>query len=308
MKLTFGLPHMLRLKAMMQPWEAGVTGADQTRMAKRADELGYDMIAVPEHFVIPAEHVELSGPHYFQSTAAQAYLAGATERIKVNSCITVLPLHQPIVLAKALATADWLSGGRMMVTFGVGWLAGEFDALGVPFTERGRIADEYLAAIIELWTSQSPRFDGRYVSFHDVAFEPKPVQKPHLPIWVGGDADAALRRAAKFASGWWSFLTPPEQIAERVDFIKSQPEYDGRPFDVVHGMATRRVGEGHVQRDDPDARSGMSAQEIVDRLCWLGEQGVTVSAVPPPKVRNVDEYLDYAQWVIEEIKPKLDTH
>src|SRR5690625_2424302 len=299
---------MLRLNAMMQPWEAGVTGADQTRMAKRADELGYDMIAVPEHFVIPAEHVELSGPHYFQSTAAQAYLAGATERIKVNSCITVLPLHQPIVLAKALATADWLSGGRMMVTFGVGWLAGEFDALGVPFTERGRIADEYLAAIIELWTSQSPRFDGRYVSFHAVAFEPKPVQKPHLPIWVGGAADAALRRAAKFASGWWRFLTQQEPLAEPVDFIKPPPEYDGRPFDVVHGMATRRVGEGHVQRDDPDARSGMSAQEIVDRLCWLGEQGVTVSAVPPPKVRNVDEYLDYAQWVIEEIKPKLDTH
>ncbi|OBH16896.1 TIGR03619 family F420-dependent LLM class oxidoreductase [Mycolicibacter sinensis] len=305
MKLVFGLPHMLRLKAMMQPWEAGVTGAEQTRMAKRADELGYDMIAVPEHIVIPAEHVELSGPHYFQSTIAQAYLAGATERIMLNSCVTVLPLHQPIVLAKALATADWLSGGRMMVTFGVGWLQREFEVLGVPFGERGRIADEFLAAIIELWTCESPRFEGRYVSFSDVAFEPKPVQRPHLPIWIGGDADAALRRAAKFASGWWSFLTPPEQIAERVDFIKSQPEYDGRAFDVVHGMATTRVGEGHVRRHDPHARSGMSGQEIIDRLSWLGEQGVTVSSVPLPAVRGVDEYLDYAQWVIEEIKPKV---
>lgn len=289
----------------MQPWEAGVTGADQTRMVKRADELGYDMIAVPEHCVIPTEHVELSGPHYFQSTAAQAYIAGATDRIMVNSCVTVLPLHQPIVLAKALATADWLSGGRMMVTFGVGWLEREFEALGVPFRERGRIADEYLAAIIELWTTESPRFDGRYVSFDDVAFEPKPVQRPHLPVWIGGDADAALRRAAKFASGWWSFLTPPEQLAQRVDFIKSQPEYDGRSFDVMHGMATTRVGEGHVGRRDPNARSGMSAQQIIDRLSWLGEQGVTVSAVPPPAVRGVDEYLEYAQWVIEEIKPAV---
>ncbi|ORV41153.1 LLM class F420-dependent oxidoreductase [Mycolicibacter engbaekii] len=305
MKLVFNLPHMLRLKAMMQPWEAEVTGADQTRMARCADAWGYDMIAVPEHFVIPAEHVELSGPHYFQSTVAQAYLAGATQRIMLNSCVTVLPLHQPIVLAKALATADWLSGGRMMVTFGVGWLRREFDLMGVPFAERGRIADEYLTAIIELWTSESPRFDGRYVSFGEVAFEPKPVRKPHPPIWIGGDADAALRRAAKFASGWWSFLTPPERIADRVDFIKSQPEYDGRPFDVVHGMATTRVGEGHVACDDPNGRSGMSGQEIVDRLSWLGEQGVTVSAVPLPAVRNVDEYLDYAQWVIEEIKPQV---
>ncbi|RAV02234.1 TIGR03619 family F420-dependent LLM class oxidoreductase [Mycolicibacter senuensis] len=305
MKLVFNLPHMLRLKAMMQPWEADVTGADQTRMAKCADEWGYDMIAVPEHFVIPSEHVELSGPHYFQSTTAQAYLAGATNRIMLNSCVTVLPLHQPIVLAKALATADWLSGGRMMVTFGVGWLQREFDVLGVPFGERGRIADEYLSAIIELWTNEAPRFAGRYVSFDEVAFEPKPVQRPHLPVWIGGDADAALRRAAKFASGWWSFLTPPEKIGERVDFIKSQPEYDGRAFEVVHGMATTRVGEGHVRRDDPNARSGMSGQQIIDRLSWLGEQGVTVSAVPLPAVRGVDEYLDYAQWVIEEIKPKV---
>jgi probable F420-dependent oxidoreductase len=304
-KLVFNLPHMLRLKATMQPWEAAVTGIDQTRMARCADRWGYDMIAVPEHFIIPNEHVELSGPHYLQSTVAQAYIAGATERIHVNSCVTVLPLQHPIVLAKALATADWMSSGRMMVTFGVGWLEREFELLGVPFHERGFIADEYLAAIVELWTSDSPHFDGKYVSFSDVAFEPKPVQKPHLPIWIGGDADAALRRAAKYASGWWSFLTPPEKVAERVDFIKSQPSYDGRPFDVVHGMTTTRVGEGHAVLDDTNARPDMSKQEIIDRLGWLGQQGVTVSAVPLPIVRGVDEYLDYAQWIIEEIKPKV---
>ena len=305
MQLVFNRPPMLRLKAMSQPWEGSVTGADQTRMAKCADAWGYDMIAVPEHFVIPVDHVELSGPHYMQSTVAQAYLAGATERIRLNSCITVLPLQHPIVLAKALATADWMSSGRMMVTFGVGWLEGEFEALGVPFRERGAMADEYLAVIKELWTSDSPHFDGKYVSFGEMAFEPKPVQKPHLPIWIGGDADAALRRAAKFGSGWWSFLTPPEKIADRVDFIKSQPHYDGRPFDVVHGLGTRRVGEGHVVQDDPDGRPGMSETEIVDRLSWLGEQGVTVSAVPIPPVGGVDEYLDYAQWVIEVIKPQV---
>ena len=305
MKFAFPLPHMLRLKAITQPWEASVTGADQTRMVKRAEAMGYDMIAIPEHFVIPTDHVELSGPHYLQSTVAQAYIAGATEKIRLNSCVTVLPLQHPIVLAKALATADWMSSGRMMVTFGVGWLEREFDFLGVPFRERGRIADEYLAAIIELWTSESPRFEGRYVSFQNMAFEPKPVQKPHLPVWVGGDADAALRRAARFASGWWPFLTPPEKIAERIEFIKSQPTYDGRPFEVMHGLGTTRVGEGHRVVKDPRARPGMSAQEIIDRLNRLAEQGVTFSAVPVPAVRGIDEYLDYAQWVIEEIKPKV---
>ncbi len=305
MKFAFPLPHMLRLKAITQPWEAGVTGADQTRMVKRAEAMGYDMIAIPEHFVIPTDHVELSGPHYLQSTVAQAYIAGATEKIRLNSCVTVLPLQDPIVLAKALATADWMSGGRMMVTFGVGWLEREFDFLGVPFRERGRIADEYLEAIIELWTSESPRFEGKYVSFRDMAFEPKPVQKPHLPVWIGGDADAALKRAARFASGWWPFLTPPDKIAERVEFIKSQPGYDGRPFEVMHGLGTNRVGGGHRVVKDPHARLGMGSQEIIDRLNRLAEQGVTFSAVPVPAVRGIEEYLDYAQWVTEEIKPKV---
>jgi len=304
-QLVFPLPHMLRLKALTQPWEAEVTGADQTRMARCADEWGYDMIAIPEHFIIPNEHLELSGPHYLQSTVAQAYLAGATQRIRLNSCITVLPLQHPVVMAKALATADWMSSGRMMVTFGVGWLESEFDMLGVPFKERGRIADEYLAAIKELWTSDNPSFSGKYVSFENVGFEPKPVQKPHLPIWIGGDVDAALRRAAKYASGWWCFLTPPEKIADRIDFIKSQDGYDGRPFDVVHGLGTNRVGEGHVVRNDPNARPGMGEAEIVDRLNWLGAQGVTVTSVPTPPVSGVEEYLDYTQWVIETIKPQL---
>ena len=146
------MPHAMRIKASVQPWESAVTGPDQARIARRAEALGYDMLRVPEHLVIPRDHVELSGAHYFHSTVAQAYFAGATERIRIGTGVTLLPLQHPIIMAKALSTADWLSGGRIEVAFGVGWLEGEFEALGVPFRERGRIADEYLAAIIELWT------------------------------------------------------------------------------------------------------------------------------------------------------------
>jgi probable F420-dependent oxidoreductase len=305
MKFAFPLPHMVRLKAITQPWEAGVTGADQTSMVKRAEELGYDMVSVPEHFVIPRQHVELSGPHYFHSTAAQGYIAGATRSIRINSCVTILPLHDPIILAKALSTIDWLSSGRITVTFGVGWLEGEFEILKVPFHERGRIGDEYLEAMIELWTQESPSYRGRYVAFDGVAFEPKPVQKPHLPIWIGGDADAALKRAARFATGWFPHLTKPEDIPARIGFIKSQPTFKGGDFEVMYGLGTSRVGEGHVVIDDPHARPGMPAQEIVDRLGWFKELGVTMTSVPIPAVSGVSAFLDHAQWVIEEIKPKL---
>lgn len=305
-KLSFALPHMLRIRAMTQPWEADVTGADQTRMVKRADELGYDMVSVPEHFVIPRDGVELSGPHWFHALTAQAYLAGATERIVVNSSVSILPLQNPIVVAKAIATADWLSNGRMMATFGVGWMKEEFDVIGVPFGERGRIADEHLAAMIELWTSDHPSFDGRYVSFHDVAFEPRPVQRPHPPIWIGGDADAALRRAARFGSGWWPFLTPLEKLPQCIDVIKSDKHFDGRPFDVMMPMAAPRINNKHEEIGGVrPKRAPLSAEQIVDRLGRLAELGVTATSVPSPPVAGPQEYMDYAQWVIEEVKPKL---
>jgi len=299
------MPHLLRLKATCQPWEAAVTGAEQTRLAKWADKLGYAMLATPEHHIMPRSHVELSGPHYLSAFPAMAYWAGATERIRVNSCIAILPLQHPIVTAKALATMDWLSGGRVTVTFAVGWLKEEFDLLGVPFHERGRMSDDYVGAIIELWTKEDPVYQGRYVSFRDVAFEPKPVQKPHVPIWMGGDSDAALKRTARFASGWWPFLTRPEDLPGRIEFIKSQPDYNGHLEEVMYGFATTRVGEGHTVKEDPRARAGMTQSEIIDRLGWLGERGVTMSSVPIPKVGHINEYFDYAQWVAEEIMPAV---
>jgi probable F420-dependent oxidoreductase len=256
--------------------------------------------------VIPNDHVGLSGPHYFHAYAAMGYFAGATSRIRVNSSIALLPLQNPMVAAKALSTLDWMSSGRVIVTFGVGWLKEEFDLLGVPFGKRGRMADEYLAAMIILWTSDDPSFEGEFVSFRDVAFAPKPVQKPHLPVWIGGDADGALRRAARFASGWWPFLTRPEDIPARIDFIRSQPVYHGQLEDIFYGFATSRVGEGHEVKTDPNARPGMSLTEIVDRLNWFRTLGVTMSSVPIPPVASVGAYLDYIQWVAEEVRPRLD--
>ncbi len=201
MKLTFPIPHLMEIEAMLQPWELAVTGPDQLRMARRAEELGYDMIGIPEHLAVPPDD-QHSGSFWLHSTTAQAALAGATDTILLNSCVTILPLQHPILHAKALATADWLSGGRMIVTFGLGSIRGEYDYFRVPWNERGAMADEYIEAIIALWTQERPSFEGKYVSFRDIGFDPKPVQKPHLPIWIGGDSKPALRRVARFASGW----------------------------------------------------------------------------------------------------------
>lgn len=305
MKLGFAMPHLMRVKALAQPWEAAVTGADQTRFAKWAEKLGYAMISVPEHHVIPAAHLELSGPHHLSAYPTMAYWAGATETIRVNSCIALLPLQHPIVTAKALSTIDWLSSGRVTVTFGAGWLEGEFELLGVPFHERGAMSEEYIQAILALWTQEKPEFEGKYVSFRDVAFEPKPVQTPHPPVWFGGEVKPVLRRIARYASGWWPYLTKPEDFPARIDFIKSQPDYNGKLTDVYYGLGTGRVGKRHVVQVDPHGWPGMSKQEILDRLGWLEGLGVTMSAVPIPSLKHIDEYFDYTQWVAEEIMPAV---
>jgi probable F420-dependent oxidoreductase len=305
MKLSFPMPHITELQASVQPWELAVDGKDVTRLAKWAERLGYHSIPIPEHHIIPKAHVPLSGPHYFSAYPAMAYIAGATETIRVNSSIAILPVQHPIVTAKAIATMDWLSSGRVTVTFAVGWLKDEFDLLGIPFTERGARTEEYIQAILTLWTQDEPEFEGRWVSFKDVAFQPRPVQNPHTPVWFGGDADAVMRRIARYADGWWPFLTKPEDIPARIDFIKSQPDYNGRLEDVFYGFSTSRVGEGHVVIEDPKARPGQTKQEIIDRLGWFKALGVTMSSVPIPAVGCVDEYCDYTQWVAEEIMPAL---
>jgi hypothetical protein len=124
-------------------------------------------------------------------------------------------------------------------------------------------------------------------------------------VWFGGDADAALRRVARYGSGWWPFLTKPEDIPARIDFIKSQPGYHGQLTDIFYGLGTARVGEGHVVQDDPHARPGMSKQELIDGLGWLSDLGVTTSGVPIPEVNDIEEYFDYTQWVAEEIMPAV---
>src|SRR5436305_898908 len=133
-----------------------------------------------------------------------AYLAAVTAKPRVVLAVLVVP-HRPAVLAaKMLSTIDVLSGGRLTIGIGAGWLKAEFDAVVItPFAERGAVTDEYLAAFRTLWTKEKPRIDGRYVHYDGLVLEPKPAQKPHPPIWVGGESGPSLRRAAGFGDAWY---------------------------------------------------------------------------------------------------------
>jgi probable F420-dependent oxidoreductase len=200
-------------------------------VAKAAERAGFDFLSVSDHLIVPAKleshyPYTVSGVfaaaehgHCFDQLATIAFLAGCTERLRLLTSVLVVP-HRPAVLtAKILATIDVLSNGRLIVGAGAGWMKEEFALLGAPFEARGKVTDEALAAFRELWTKDAPAFKGEHVSFSDVLFYPKPVQKPHPPIWVGGESPGALRRAVRFGDAWYpgnNSQTKPLDTAPRL--------------------------------------------------------------------------------------------
>ena len=160
MKFSTSLPGINLYPPITCDWEHSMGAADFQLVARTADELGYDSLAIPEHIVIPADMVDLMGSFWSHAMTAMAFVAGATTRLTVDSSVIVTPYHDPVVLAKAVSTLDLLSGGRVRLSLGVGHAEREFEVLRAPFHERGRMTDEYIAVMIELWTSDTPEFHG----------------------------------------------------------------------------------------------------------------------------------------------------
>ena len=306
MKFNCRMLNTSQVKASRNPpWEPFVTRQQQAQAVRHADKLGYSKIGVAEHFGIPADHVELSGDHHVSCAPTLGWIAGMTETIQISSNITLIPLQHPLVHAKNWATLDWLSDGRAIMKVGVGWLEGEFDLLGVDFANRGRLCDEYIAAILELWKPGLASFEGKYVNFRDVGAAPKPVRPGGSPVWFGGDAPPVLRRLARWGEGWAPQATPPEKFPDLLDWVKSQPDYHGRPIQVECALGRLGIGAHHEVRNDPRIFGMTDPQMLIDQIGYLASLGVTETRLPPPELADFQAYLDWLSWVAEEIAPKV---
>ena len=176
------------------------------------------------------------GALHLEQMTLMAFIAGCTSKLRVITGVMVLPLRNPLLVAKMISTLDVLSNGRVTVGCGVGWEAQEFKMIGAPpFSERGRVADEYIRLFKELWTSEAPYFEGDYVQFAEAPFLPKPVQKPHPPIWVGGESPPAIRRAAQLGDAWYPIgsnqkypLDTPTRYGAAVEKLFHHTEEAGR--------------------------------------------------------------------------------
>ena len=205
-KLKFGLTSM----------NAGATSYPEAlvRVAQSAETAGFDSLWAGEHHVFATSSSRIPATNrILNPVVALTFVAVHTRTIRLGTGVLLLPQHQPLILAKELASLDVLSGGRLIVGIGVGWAEAEYEALGVPFRERGARADEYLAAMRVIWSEEAPAYHGRYVSFQDVKAFPHPVQQPTPPIVIGGRAPAVLRRAVEQANGWYGFALDLDETA-----------------------------------------------------------------------------------------------
>jgi len=306
MRFSTSVPGVFRYPPVSAAWESAMGPADFQLVARTVDELGFDSIAVPEHIVMPTDLVELMGAEWPHAMTVMAFVAGATTDVIVDSSVIVLPYHQPIVLAKAVSTLDVLSGGRVRLSVGVGHAEREFELLGAPFHERGRMTDDHLAAMIELWTSATPEHHGPFVEFEDVVFEPKPVQQPHPPVWIGGNSKAAMRRALRH-DGWYPWLITAADLPGCFAYLRAQPEYEqrDRPLDVCLPVVPPAVDEEHRPVDDRTGRPVLrwEAPSLVDAIGELADLGVTWTSVPVPPARSLEEHLDGLRWLAAEVLP-----
>jgi probable F420-dependent oxidoreductase len=289
-------------------WTRTLGTHDWKRIVTVVDRLGYHAITTSEHFAMPYEEVPRLGPFWTDALSVLSFVAGATERVRLDASVLVLPYHHPLALAKALATIDVVSGGRLNVSVGVGHAVREFEALGVPFEERGAITDEILEALDVLWREDEPSYHGRFFHIEGLAFEPKPLQRPRPPIYVGGNSKPALRRAARY-DGWQPNPVDFElhDIAPLLDYLRRQPQFAGKEetFEVHWLKPPAGLDTVPPFADAADADRREHRDRLVEGLEGHTAAGVGRTPVPVLPTRSLTEFLEYLHWFAEDVVPHV---
>jgi len=274
--LAFGmhLPVAAQSTTFVQPWE-GDAGTDEIRrVAEACDRSGFFYVAVSDHVAVPRSHAAAMSTVWYDTVATLGFLAAATRQVRLLSYVWVAPYRHPLVTAKAFATLDALSGGRVILGVGAGHLEAEFAALGVDFTRRGALLDEAIDAVTAAFTAEYPRHDGPRWPLRDLGQRPRPVQQPRPPIWVGGSTKAALRRAAERADGWLPQGVPEMGMPAAIAFITQHRARvrGGAPIEIGMNAPWFYVGRPAFDAG-PNTRSG-SAAELAEVLRGIKQLGV----------------------------------
>ncbi len=299
-----------------------VTTQDLLRFARQADQYGFDYLTVADHVIVP-KNISVPYPYtvdgkypgsgyHLETLTTMSFLAGATDDIRFVTSVMIAPYRNCIITAKMLATLDVLSRGRVIAGLGVGWMREEFENLKAPsYAERGRVTDEYIRAFRELWTNDSPSFSGRYCSFSDIVFLPKPVQTPTIPIWVGGHSKQALRRAGELGDGWHpiggvpTVPLEPEDLVRDLEIVARHAEKAGRSLEQI-----RVALKGSLFDRDKEATPGKrrrfigKADDILLDIEDYRRAGVD-AIIFDVRQPSMGETLERMEWLAREVVAKM---
>jgi probable F420-dependent oxidoreductase len=289
-------------------------------VARRAEELGFDSLWAPDHVVFPVESRSTYAygrgdayrddpPPAYDALVVLALAAGCTERVELATGVLVLPQRNPLLLAKQVASLDALAGGRVVLGVGTGWLAEEQAALGAPpFAARGAVTEEWIAILRACWSAERPSFAGRHYAFPPVHFRPRPVRP--VPILVGGNSPAALRRAGRVGDGWFGTAVTLEEARAAIAAVRRHAEAAGRDAAALTLGCGYTILVGDEERDHPRHLVGTPAQ-IAARLRALREAGLDHLELRPAPMRDPTDHslrrtLAQLERIAGEVRPLLD--
>ena len=233
-------------------------------VARAAEQAGFESVWTGEHVIVPDPQVPPSpvAPDYpmLDPGIALSFVAANTSTIRLGTGIIILPQRNPVVLAKELASLDVLSNGRLIFGIGIGYLKPEFDAIGAPFDHKGPRTEEYLKAMLALWTMPKPEFNGQWIKFKGVNTMPRPVQKPHPEIVFGGHTKEAYSRAARLAKGWYGFAQDLESTEKCLVGLREACKAEGKKFEDIEISITPRI---KVDRDTAKRFADLGVRRLI---------------------------------------------
>jgi probable F420-dependent oxidoreductase len=299
---------------------AGIAAQELIRFAQSAEGLGYYCITVADHIVVPKE-ISIPYPYtvdgkypgtgyHLETLMTMGFLAGATQRIRFVTSVMIAPYRNPVITAKMLASLDVLSGGRVIVGLGVGWMKEEFENLQAPnFTERGAVTDEYIHAFRELWTQENPSFNGKYCKFSNIIFAPKPLQQPTIPIWIGGHSRQAIRRAARLGDGWHpiggvpTIPLEPADMTRDLALLSEYAQAAGRDPKRIRVALKGSLFDKEKKIEGRRRRFMGKADEIASDIRAYGEAGVDTMIFDVRRPSH-SETLERMEWLAREVIAK----
>jgi probable F420-dependent oxidoreductase len=304
-RLVYGmhLPIAAQSRSFAQPWEGAAGPAEMRRIAEACDRSGFFYLAVSDHIAVPRSHAEAMSTVWYDPVATLGFVAAATRYVRLLSYVWVAPYRHPLATAKAFATLDALSGGRVILGVGAGHLAAEFAALGIDFRRRGALLDEAIDLITAAFLDEFPEHDGPAWSVRDVGLRPRPVQQPRPPIWVGGSSVAALRRAAERGDGWLPQGIPSMGMEAAIRLInehRARTRGEGTPIEIGVNAPWLYIGTPRFDVG-PGTRTG-SPSELADVLRDIERLGVRHCGVRF-RCRSCDELIEQIEAFGHDVAP-----